>query len=76
MDPTKLTPTRCRKYRLSKELTQQALASSAGISHASIISNFENGRLVLADWQALRLTEALGLLRDDVREAGQVQVNE
>lgn len=53
------TPARCRNLRTGKGLTQSTLASSAGISHASVISNFENGRLVLADWQVRRILEVL-----------------
>jgi DNA-binding XRE family transcriptional regulator len=69
-----LTPPAAGKRRTESGLTQTAAATSAGISHASAISNFENGRLVLADWQAARLIEALGMLeRDGARTPVQLQ---
>jgi transcriptional regulator with XRE-family HTH domain len=54
-----LTPSHARAQRRRLGLSQVAVATAAGISHPSVISNFENGRLRLSDDQIARLAAAL-----------------
>lgn len=56
---------RIREYRTRRRLTQQELASAAGVSRQSIIS-IELGRYVPSLPLALRFAEIFGCATDDL----------
>jgi transcriptional regulator with XRE-family HTH domain len=70
-----LSGTAVRELRLAKGWSQNDLSNLAGLGGQSVISNIERGVRFSPETEH-RLREALGLLRDDVREPVKVTVSD
>jgi transcriptional regulator with XRE-family HTH domain len=68
-----LSGTEVKKLRLARGLSQNDLSNAAGLGGQSVISNIERG-VRFSPSTEHRLLEALGQLRDDVREPVKVKV--
>jgi transcriptional regulator with XRE-family HTH domain len=66
-DPAK-TGRIIRQLRLNKEITQEELATAAGYSRASCISNVETGYRALPDGKLLKIARYLGVDADKIRK--------
>jgi transcriptional regulator with XRE-family HTH domain len=67
LDPAK-TGRIIRQLRLNKEITQAELATAAGYSRASCISNVETGYRAIPDGKLLKVARYLGVDADKIRK--------
>lgn len=57
-----------RQLRLNKEITQEELATAAGYSRASCISNIETGYRAIPDGKLLKVARYLGVDAAKIRK--------